>query len=198
MLSFETVGTHFRSNRGFTLIELLLVVAIMGILAAVAIGVTPGIIQATKGQSAATQLTSFLKRTRELAISRRRNIEIRFLMPNQVQSAQRGVPDPPNPTPATFVLETVTFEGRLGYRQLPGVPTNTPALFGLGPAINLNGALVVMFTSDGAFTDVNGDPVNAQIFVGVPQQSLSENSIAILGTTAAIRSWRWNGLNWVE
>ena len=93
------MARRLRSHHGFTLVELLMVVAIIGVLASVAIGVTPGIIATTKASSNTAQLTSFLKRTREMAISRRRNIEIRFLAPNQVQSAERAVADPPAPTP---------------------------------------------------------------------------------------------------
>jgi len=191
------VGTHPSSEHGFTILEVLLVVAVIGILSSIAIGVTPGIIQKAKGEGSATQLTSFLKRTREMAISRRRNIEIRFLAPNRVQSAQRGVPDPPNPTPATQVLETMTFEGRLEYRQF-ALQGDTPDAFGAAAPINLGGANPVMFTSEGSFADVNGDPVNASVFVGIDQQPLSSNAVTILGSTAAVRSWRWNGRVWVE
>jgi prepilin-type N-terminal cleavage/methylation domain-containing protein len=188
---------HLRSERGFTLIEILLVVAIIGILSAVAIGVTPSIINSAKGSSGASQLGSFLKRTREMAISRRRNIEIRFIAPNQVQSAQRGVPDPPNPTPATVVLETMTLEGRVEYRTFAGLP-DTPDAFGAAAAITLGGANPVMFTSEGSFADVNGDPVNASLFVGIDRQPLTANAITVLGTTAAVRSWKWNGGTWIE
>ena len=76
-----------RSARGFSLVEMLMVVAILGILGGIAIGVTPGIINTAKGQSGAQQLAAFLKRHREMAISRRRNIEIRFTLPATVTSS---------------------------------------------------------------------------------------------------------------
>jgi hypothetical protein len=55
-----------------------------------------------------------------------------------------------------------------------------------------------MFTSEGSFTDVNGDPINASVFLGIDQQPLTSNAITILGSTAAVRTWRWNGRVWVE
>src|SRR5262245_40757153 len=100
-----------KSSRGFTLIEVLVVIAIAGVLAAVGLGVSTTIVRMTRGEPAAQQLDAFLKRYREVAVARRRDIEIRFLAPNQVQSAQRAIPNPPAATPAPTVLETMTFEG---------------------------------------------------------------------------------------
>ncbi len=188
--------TRWRANRGFTVLELLMVVAIVAVLASVAIGVTPGILQTAKGQSSAHQLSSFLKRTREMAISRRRNIEVRFMAPDRVQTAERAVPNPPLPTPAPTVLETMALEGRVQFRTFPVMP-DTPDAFGNGTPVNLGGADPVMFTSEGTFADVNGDPINASIFLGVDGQPHTANAVTILGTTAAVRNWRWDGGRWV-
>jgi prepilin-type N-terminal cleavage/methylation domain-containing protein len=190
--------TRARSAHGFSVIELLIVVAIIGVLAAVAIGVTPAVVQTAKGQSGASQLSAFLKRNRELAISRRRNIEIAFTLPNSVQALQRAVPDPAVvPTPPPAVLETMFLEGRLEYRTFGAIP-DTPDLFGNAAAVVLGGANPVMFTSEGSFTDVNGDPVNASIFLGVVNQPSTANALTIIGTTATVRAWRYNGNRWVQ
>jgi len=187
-----------RSTRGFSLVELLMVVAILAILAAVAIGVTPGVIQTAKGQSGAQQLASFLKRHRELAISRRRNIEIAFTLPNIVTSTQRAVPNPPAALGPSTVLETMYLEGQIGYRKFPVVGLDTPDAFGSPAAINLGGANPVMFTSEGSFTDVDGNPINASVFLGVPNQVSTANALTIIGTTATVRTFRWDGSRWVQ
>lgn len=195
--------TRARSAQGFSLVELLMVVAIMGVLAAIAIGITPGVIQTAKGQAGAAQLNGFLKRNRELAISRRRNIEILFTAPNMVQAFQRAVPDPPAPTPAPTLIETMYFEGRLEYRTYPSIP-DTPDGFGNGSAIFIGGAAApvagnpVMFTSEGSFCDTDGDPVNGTVFLGIPNQPSTANALTIIGTTATVRSWRYNGGRWVQ
>lgn len=174
-----------------------MVVAILAILAGVAIGVTPGVIQTAKGQSGAQQLSAFLKRHRELAISRRRNIEIAFTAPNRLDSTQRAVPDPPNPLGASTLLETTFLEGGLEYRTFPAVP-DTPDAFGNVAPIVLGGANPVMFTSEGSFTDVDGNPINASIFLGVPNQVSTANALTIIGTTATVRTFRWDGSRWVQ
>lgn len=198
----DRLRARVRTAQGFSLIELLMVVAIIGVLAAVAIGITPGIIQTAKGQASTQQLVAFLKRNRELAISRRRNIEITFTAPNIVRATQRAVPDPPNPLGPNTVLETMYFEGRLEYRQFAGVP-DTPDAFGAAGPIILGGAAPnalnpVMFTSEGSFTDVNGNPFNASVFLGVVNQKATANAVTIIGTTAAVRTWRYDGSRWVQ
>jgi prepilin-type N-terminal cleavage/methylation domain-containing protein len=185
------------AETGFTLIELLVVIAVVGILGAIAIGITPTIIESAQGEGASGQVNAFLKRNRELAISRRRNIEILFIAPNQIQAQQRAVPDPPNALGPNVVLETMTFENRLEYRTFAG-QGDTPDALGNGAAINLGGQAPLMFTSEGTFADVNGDPVNASLFFGVEEQPQTANAISILGTTAAVRAWRYDGGRWVR
>ena len=186
-----------RSAQGFSLVELLMVVAILAILAGVAIGVTPNVIQTAKGQSGAQQLASFLKRTRETAISRRRNIEIEFVAPGLVRSTQRAVPDPPNPLGPSTVLETMYLEGGIEYRLFPAVP-DTPDAFGNAAPVVVGGANPVMFTSEGSFTDVDGNPINASVFLGVPNRVSTANALTIIGTTATVRTFRWDGSRWVQ
>jgi len=203
-VSIRRLRARARTAHGFSLIELLVVLAIMGVLASVAIGITPAVIQVAKGQSGAAQLNAFLKRNRELAISRRRNIEILFTAPSEVQAFQRAVPDPAIvPTPPPTLIETMFLEGRLGYRTYPAMP-DTPDLFGNGSAVFIDGAAApvagspVMFTSEGSFVNANGDPVNGSIFLGVVNQPSTANALTIIGTTATVRAWRYNGSRWVQ
>jgi prepilin-type N-terminal cleavage/methylation domain-containing protein len=203
LLPHQGVGTHFRrSERGFSLLELLLVVAIIGVLAGVAIGITPGIINVAKGEAGAQQLEGFLRRTRELAISRRRNIRIRFIAPNSVESAQIAVPGVPGP--AFTVIETLVLEGSVEFRQFAGLP-DTPDLFGMAAPVTVGGvdfaafpSLPIMFTSEGVFADANSFPANASIFLGRANRPDSANAITVLGATAALRTFRWDGARWVR
>jgi prepilin-type N-terminal cleavage/methylation domain-containing protein len=186
-----------RSARGFTILEVLIVIAIATVLAGVGIGVTSTVVRLTRGEQGAQQLDAFLKRYREVAVARRRDIEIRFLPPNRVQSLQIPIPDPPALTPPPTVLETMTFEGFIGYRLFNGV-ADTPNLFGNANPIALGGNVPVMFSSEGAFVDVNGNPINATISLGIEDDQLSATAVTILGATATIERWRWNGTGWMK
>lgn len=181
--------------RGFSLVELLIVIAVIAILAGVGVGVTPTIIAFTKGDSANQQVAKFLKEAREASITRHRNVEVRFLV-GEIQSAIVNVPGP-----GTTVLATMPFEGGLDYQQFSGVP-DTPDLFSTataGPIQPPSAATgPVMFTTEGSFVDVNGDSINLTLFFAIHQQPGTATAITILGTTAAVRTWRWDLTQWQE
>lgn len=197
-------GATARSARGFTLLEILVVVALVGILAGVAIGITPGIVRLAKGEGSTTQVTTFLVEARELAISKRRNVQIRFVAPDRLVAEEMWVaglePEDPAAQQAAPDIATsnIRFEGRLEYFQFPEITADTPDAFGNAEAINLGGDEPVMFTSEGSFTDANGDPINVSIFLGARGDLATANAITILGATATVHQWRWNGKAWTD
>lgn len=184
-------------QRGFSLLELIVVGAVIAVLSGVAVGVTSTVVRMTRGESGAQQLDGFLKRHREMAIARRRDIEIRFIAPNQVQSAVRSVPANPGDNIDATVLETMTFEGGIEYQLTDGVP-DTDNGFGNATPVSLEGADVVMLSSEGAFINVPGDPINATISLGIDGDPLSATAVTIMGVTATIERWRWNGAAWTK
>lgn len=186
-----------RSARGFTVLELLITIGIAAVVAGIGIGVTTTVVRLNRGDVGAQQLDAFLKRYRGVAVARRRDIEIRFLPPNQVQSAQRAVPDPPAATPAPTVLETLTFEGHIQFRVFGGVP-DTPNLFTNATPVALGGVTPVMFSSEGAFVDIAGNPVNATLSLGIEDDPQSATAVTILGATATVERWRWTGAGWTK
>ena len=99
--------------------------------------------------------------------------------------------------PETIGAGRILIEGGIEYVRFPVTP-DTPDAFGNAAAIQIGGALPVMFTSEGMFTDANGDPTNATISLGVPNQASTATAITILGTTANIRGFRWDGSRWIE
>jgi prepilin-type N-terminal cleavage/methylation domain-containing protein len=182
-----------RDDAGFSLLELVLTVTLVATLTAIAVGVTPNIVKMAKGESGAQVLDAFLKRHREMAIARRRDIEIRFIAPNIVESAERAVP----PAVGTTVIERMTFEGRIEYWK-PTTIADTPETFGNANAIQLSAQAPVMFSSEGSFVDSGSNPVNATLSLAVKDDVQTLAAVTILGTTAKVQRWRWTGGNWVR
>lgn len=184
-----------RQERGFTLVEVLVVLAIAGVLAAIGIGMSTNSIRSARGESGAAQLDGFLKRHREIALARRRDIEIHFDAPNRVRSVMRAGLGDANPAPQP--LETLVIEGDIQFRVFDDMP-DTPNGFGNGTPVTLGGVEPVMFASEGMFMDVAGNPINATISLGIAHDTLSATAVTILGTTATVERWRWNGAQWTH
>jgi prepilin-type N-terminal cleavage/methylation domain-containing protein len=196
-LNLDRMGKPVQDERGFSLVEIVVTLAVFAVLGGLAIGVTNSVVSASRAESAAQRLEAFLKRHREMAVARRRDIEIRFTAPDRVESFVRAIPNPPNPTPAPAPLETLRFEGGMRYLLMEGVP-DTPNLFGNDRAVFVGGANPVMFASEGAFIDANNNPINATISLGIEGIPLSASAVTILGPTASVERWRWNGNAWTK
>ena len=94
-------------------------------------------------------------------------------------------------------LETMRLEGGIEFRQFDG-QNDTPNQFGADTPVTLGGLEPVMFASEGMFMDVAGNPVNATIFMGIPNEPLTASAVTVLGATATIERWRWNGSSWTK
>jgi hypothetical protein len=95
------------------------------------------------------------------------------------------------------VLRTVELENRVQFRLEDGVP-DTPDLFGMASALDFDLVGPWMFTSEGTFVGGSGDVTNGTVFMSIQSEANSARAITILGTTALIRPWHWNGREWVE
>jgi len=130
-----------------------------------------------------------LKLARETAINQRRSIEIKFTNPNLITVTRDNLPN------GTTVISTIYLEHNAQFMQFPG-QVDTPDKFGNTTAICFGGATAIMFTADGMFVDQNGNPVNGTIFIGQPGRPFTSRALTVFGSTARIRSYRWNGTGW--
>jgi Tfp pilus assembly protein FimT len=183
---------RYRSQHGFTLLELFMIMTIIAIVCAIAIGLTPRVVRSMKGSSVAAELTAFLRVAREDAISRRRLIRMVATAPNKVESL---VVSPVDGTAAP--LRTMYLSGSLSFRQFSG-QGDTGDTFGATSEITFSGSGPHAFTSEGMFVDANGDPSNGTIFIGQENMPNTAAAVTILGATAGINAWRWNGAAWVQ
>jgi prepilin-type N-terminal cleavage/methylation domain-containing protein len=193
----EKYRRSIRDESGFTLLEIMVVVGLIGVLSAMAIMVGPSFTKTARADASTAQVIDAIRSAREQAISQRRNIELRFLMPNAIQTQRVDIGANGVQTGLT-VLRTVELENNMEIRR--DVTANTPDLFpGAGPtAFGVPAATRRMFTSEGTFVDQDGDVLNGTVFLAVPNDPLSSRAITIMGATALIRLWRWNGREWVD
>jgi prepilin-type N-terminal cleavage/methylation domain-containing protein len=195
-------GGVVRDDAGFTLLEILVVVGLMGVVAAMAIMVSPSFTRSARADAGLVQLLDAIRSAREVAISQRRNVEIRFVGLNALQTWRREI-GANGVVTGTTLLRTVELENRLQFRLDPAVPDDTPDLF-RKPGAGWTGAISFgpkpdrMFTSEGTFVDSDGDPLNGTVFMSIPDQANSLRAITVMGATALIHVWRWNGRDWVE
>jgi type II secretory pathway pseudopilin PulG len=178
--------------RGASLIELTMVVAVLGTVAAMASLVSPAYLNTVRSDSGLAQVAEVVRSARDLAVSSRRNVQLRFLGDNGIRTVRMDVPGP-----GETVIRTVEFEGRLRLRLVPGLP-DTPDRFGNASAVAFGPSPARMFTSDGTLVDSNGDVLNGTIFLSDPAERNSARAITIFGATGAIRTWRWSGSAWQE
>jgi prepilin-type N-terminal cleavage/methylation domain-containing protein len=179
------------NERGFSLSELMVVVGIMGVLGAMAVLISPGAIQRAKADGAIEQVLRVFRNARETAISQRRNIEVRFIGTDVIQTVRQEIPA------GTTVLNAVQLENRVQFLLVAGVP-DTPDAFGKATATAFGPTATRMFTSEGTFVDSNGDVLNGSVFLAVTGQVNSSRAVTVFGTTALLRGWKWNGVRWVE
>jgi prepilin-type N-terminal cleavage/methylation domain-containing protein len=188
-------------SRGFTFVEVIVAIAIGLIVMGFAVANVPGMVKTARADGGLEMVATALRQARELSVSERRNIQVRFpTTNNQVQIYRVEYP-----SNATTLLRTITLEGRVQFKQVTG-PGDTPDGFGNSAticpdttgAVCLRGNVPAMFTTDGSFIDSNGDVLNGTLFMSVPGDTLSARAVAIFGPTGALRLWRWNGRAWVE
>jgi prepilin-type N-terminal cleavage/methylation domain-containing protein len=181
----------FRSRRdeGFTLAETLVAMVVAAIALAIFAGFYPPAVETIQGDADMRILYWQLKLARETAINERRAVELQFVPPNLLRLVRQNMPN------GTTVISTAALEHQAQFMLFAGQP-DTPDAFGRPGPIAFNGVAAPRFTSDGMLTDAAGNPVNGTVFIGQVGKPMTSRAITIFGTTATIRSYRWNGTQW--
>jgi len=192
---------------------MVIVVMLAFVVMAFAVINTMSTTQNARANAAMDAVVSQLRQARQLAIAKRRNVQVQFVQPNQIQLTLLTLPGEAAPTPITPVYLNDNASGSLTYYVFPALP-DTPMGFGNGTAINLQqpgggGAWSVMFTTSGALAGssqsaaslyqvTNNSPVNASIFIGVVGKPNTARAITVFGATGRVRAYYWNGSSWLQ
>ena len=151
------------------------------------VGISPRL----SADEAMNQTVAQMRRGRELAISGRRNVEIKFLGTNQIQLVRYEVPV------GTTVLSTFNLSNKIEFRTFDGVP-DTPYSFGNYAAVDFGGATQLIFQTDGTLVDQQGNPRNGSVFLGVASHTETARAATILGGTGRVRGYRWAKTEWTK
>ncbi len=186
-------------EKGFTLLESLLVVAVIGVMTAIAIMGSTGPMQTYTANAAMDVVSSQLRIARQISISQRRYVKVTLNSAANTISYQTYslglVPE--------GLLTTVPLPPRTAFMLETGIP-DTPMLYGNSSAILIGGVSGgppsgMYFTPTGSFSDGTFyNPVNGTIFIGAPNQPGSARAVTILGSTGRIRPYVWSSSHWAE
>jgi prepilin-type N-terminal cleavage/methylation domain-containing protein len=181
-----------RSQSGVTLIEMLLVVGIMGVIASVGAAQIATVRRSMQGDGAMRLVMAQLNTAREMAVTQRRSMDIKFVGTNWIQIVRREVPN------GTTTLSSQAFEGNVIYTIVPGIAQDTPDSFGNTSALAFGSATSITFSSDGTLIDQSGNPLNGTVFLAVTNVARSQRAVTVLGATGRVRGYRWNGFGWTR
>ena len=185
---------HTAREAGYSLIETMMALGIFGIVSAMAvvqIGQSrPGLV----GDGAMRVAMSQMNAAREQAITQRRSMRLNFdTVNNQVQIIREEVPGP-----ALTTLTSVPFEGGVKFVAPASIGLgDTPDHFGAGAAVDFGAATEIKFTPDGTMVNQVGAVLNGTVYMSLPYIKLSARAITVLGSTGRVRSYRWDGRQWV-
>lgn len=186
----RTIKSQARSQRGFSLIDMMVTLSVMGIVGSMATMQMGTVRRSMQGDGAMRLVMAQLNAAREMAITQRRNMEVRFVGSNWLQIVRNDVPN------GTTVLMNVAFEGNVQY-SLVGI-ADTPDGFGNSSAISFGSAEKIMFQPNGTLIDNNGDPINGTVSLSIANIPQSFRAVTVLGATGRVRGYRWNGAVWTR
>jgi prepilin-type N-terminal cleavage/methylation domain-containing protein len=185
---------RIRQQSGFSLLELAVTLSVVGILSVIVVAQIGQAIPGMKADGAMRVVISQLTTARELAISQRRYVQVKFVAPSQIQTIRVDVNTSGGVT-GTTILSTVSFEGGVTYNKLPDIP-DTPDAFGFASAVDFGSATTIQFATDGELIDQAGGPLNGTVVLASPNKAISSRAVTILGATGHIRAYRWTGKSW--
>lgn len=185
------------SHRGYTMLETLLVIAVLGVVSAMAAMQMGRQREQAAADAGMRVILSQVNQARELAIAQRRYMRAVFTVPNLVQIVREN----PGATPATTLMSSALMEGNVRYStSLPNTPDALP--IGGTPAgwkdfrSDSTLQVEVKFSPDGTLVDPDGKTANGTVYLAIPGMAASWRAVTIQGSTGRVRGYRRIGNQW--
>jgi type II secretory pathway pseudopilin PulG len=192
-------------ERGFTIIEMVVVIGIIMIILAMAVIELQPTVQQFRANAAMAQVKGAMRQARELAISERRTIVLKFVGNNTIELFEVNVGAGGVQTVSVNPFLTLPIENTVSFMTFAGEP-DTPDAYGIPavPAgIEFEGVvggppIGMQFQSDGTLTDANGTPINGTVFLGITNIKTSARAVTVLGNTGRVHAFYGTGLSWFQ
>ncbi len=196
-----------RSLRGYSIVESLIVVALIGVLSAIAIPQLISERRLTRSVGITREILSQMRLARQLAMSQRQAFTFQYnnatkqisIIDHNSNLGPGLFADPAYPnTPNSRAISTTPLAaGGLNSSEITyGIPAGLPTT-ALGDGILMTGLtnnqLNVTFQPDGSVIDSTGNPVGVAMFIYNNQAARgTASAISVMGASGRIKIWRYD------
>lgn len=195
------------ANGGYSVIETLIVMALIGVLSALAIPQLISERRLTRSVGVTREILSQMRLARQLAMSQRQAFTFQYndttkqisIIDHNSNLGPGIFADPgyPNTAASTIMSTSPLAAGGLDSSEITyGIPTGLPtSALGDGTALTglTNNQINVTFQPDGSVIDAMGNPTGIAMFIYNSRASrATASAISVMGASGRIKIWRYD------